>query len=245
MPSFLAVFDRLFDYFTRHRIILYSATITVILVSLIALKNINLTEDIRPMLPDGSSDAAIDFQFLQQAPFAQKVVINLKSGSGVDQNALVAAADNLAGQMGQPYYTRVVTGSDLPSPSEILPWLIKVTPILTTEKDIQKIAGLLTPEQINNRLREIKKKLNSPEGWVLKTLLQEDPLGLYLIGLDKLRYINIFQGMVLHNSHFMSSDGRNALIIGETPIKITDTQGARDLVRYTQDAINKACATRY
>ena len=239
MPSFLAVFDRLFDYFTRHRIILYSATITVILVSLIALKNINLTEDIRPMLPDGSSDAAIDFQFLQQAPFAQKVVINLKSGSGVDQNALVAAADNLAGQMGQPYYTRVVTGSELPSPSEILPWLIKVIPILTTEKDIQRIAGLLTPEQINNRLREIKKKLNSPEGWALKTLLQEDPLGLYLIGLDKLRYINIFQGMVLHNSHFMSSDGRNALIIGETPIKITDTQGASGLVRYTQDAINK------
>ncbi len=238
MPRMLNCFARLFDYFSHNRILLYSLVGAVVLVSLITLKNLSFTEDILPMLPDGSSDAALDFEFLQQAPFAQKVVINLKS-EGVSEQALIVAADNIAAHLKQPYYTRVVTGPNIPSPAEILSWLTRVTPSLMNDADMQEVARLLTPGHIHMRLQEVKNRLNSPEGWVAKTFLLEDPLGFHQIGFEKLRYLNMFHGMSLREGHFTSSDGKNVLIIGETPIKITDVQRSKELVGHTRDAIDK------
>ena len=72
----------------------------------------------------------------------------------------------------------------------------------------------------------------------MKPLLREDPLQFYLIILEKLRYMNMFKGMVLKENHFISADGKNALLIGETPIKITDAMGAKDLIKYTRGVID-------
>jgi len=232
----LNCFATLFDYFSVRRILLYSITCALVLGSVITLRNLTFTEDILPMLPDGSSDAALDFQFLQQAPFAQKVVINLRS-EGLNDATLTKAADSLAAHLKHPYYSRVVAGSIMPSPAEILPWIAGATPALMNETDIQKMATMLTSDQIGMKLRDMKERLNSPEGWVAKTFLLQDPLGLYRVGLEKLRSLNMFHGMRLQEGHFTSSDGKNVLIIGETPIKITDVKGSKELVGYTRDAI--------
>jgi predicted exporter len=107
------------------------------------------------------------------------------------------------------------------------------------EEDMQKVARLLTPGQIGMKLQEVKNTLNAPEGWILKTFLLEDPLGFHRVGLEKLRYLNMFHGMSLREGHFTSSDGMNVLVIGETPIRITDVKRSKELVGYTLDAIDK------
>jgi uncharacterized protein len=238
MASFYAIFSRAFEFFLHRRILLYAIIAAVMALSAIALRSINLSEDVQPLLPDGTSDAATDFRLLQQAPFMQKVVVNLKADPEVDQKVLLEAADTLAGALTKPYYSRVVTGPEMAAPDEFFSWLLRAGPSLTTAKDIEKIRRLLTPENVAARLHDIQIKLNSPEAWVMKPLLREDPLQLYLITLEKLRYMNMLKGMALKENHFISADGKNALIIADTPIKITDAKGARDLLQYTKKVVD-------
>ena len=73
------------------------------------------------MLPAGQSDAARDIALLQQAPFMQKVVINLKAEPHIDRKTLTETADKLAGALKKPYYDRVITGPQMPSPEVFFP----------------------------------------------------------------------------------------------------------------------------
>ena len=237
MGSFYDVFSKAFEFFSKRRIILYAMIIAVMGASTFILRSITLTEDIRPMLPEGASEAAVDFRFLQQAPFLQKVVINLKAGPGTDRKALLGAADKLAASLKEPYYGHVITGPELRPPEEVFPWLLKVSPSLLTARDADRIKALLSPEGVGEKLRNVRTILGSPEGFVLKPLLREDPLQFYSIVLEKLRYVNMFKSMVLTENHFVSADGKNAILVAETPIKFTDALGSGDLVAYTRRII--------
>ncbi len=237
MGSFYTIFAKAFGFFACRRILLYALIVTVVAVSSLVLKSIKLSEDVQPLLPDGSSDAAMDFRFLQQAPFVQKVVFNLRAETGMDRATLVAAADKLAQGLRGRYYSRVVSGPGIADPERLMSWVLQVTPSLTTAGDRETIKGLLAPKAIEERLREIKERLNSPEGWVMKGLFREDPLQMYLMTLEKLLFLNIFKGMTLEGNHFVSADGRNALLIAETPVSITDSGGSKDLIQHTRGII--------
>ena len=238
MASFYDLFSRAFEFFSRRRIVLYGVIVAVMAVSIFILRSITLSEDIKPMLPEGASEAAADFRFLQQAPFLQKVVINLKADPGTDRKTLVDAADRLAGALRQPYYSRVIAGPDLPAPEEFFPWLLGVSPSLMTASDMEKVRSVITRESVDAKLRNVRAILGSAEGLALKPLLREDPLQFYLIILEKLRYVNMFKGMTLTENHFISGDGKNALLIAETPVKFTDAMGSKDLVAYTKSVID-------
>jgi predicted exporter len=237
MSSFYGLLAKTFEFFARRRILLYALIVAVVASSSLVLRSIKLSEDIQPLIPSGSSDAALDFRFLQQAPFIQKVVFNIRAETGTDRKGLIEAADKLAGALKSPYYSRVVSGPGVTDPEILISWVLRATPSLMTGADMQKMEGLLTPKAVNDRLADIKRKLDSPEGWIMKSLFREDPLQLYLITLERLKFLNAFKGMTLESNHFVSADGRNALLLAETPIKITDSSGSKELVNYTQGII--------
>jgi len=239
MASYFAWFSRSFYFFSQHKMVLYAAILIIVVLSGIILKNIKLSEDLQPMLPAGQSEAALDISLLQQAPFMQKVVFNLKAEPQIDQKTLAEAADKLAGALTEPYYNRVVAGPQMPSPEVFFPWLLEAAPALMNEMDLREIKTGLHSQSIHSKLQHIRERLNSAEGWAMKSLLQEDPLDLHRIVLDKFRFLNMFKGMVLKDRHFLSADGRNALLVADTSLKITDSQGARDLVQYTQGIIDR------
>ncbi|MGA3085542.1 MAG: MMPL family transporter [Thermodesulfobacteriota bacterium] len=239
MTSFYSLFSKSFGFFSRHRIVLYAAILTIAVLSGIILKSIKLSEDLQSMMPTGKSDAALDISLLQQAPFMQKVVINLKAEPQVNQNSLTEAADQLAKALKKPYYDRVISGPQMASPESFFPWLLAAAPALMTEKDQQEFKAGLNSQGILAKLENIRSRLNSPEGWVIKGLLQSDPLDFHRIALDKFRFLNMFKGMVLKGGHFISADGRNALLVADTPLKVTDSQGSKDLVLYTQGIIDR------
>jgi uncharacterized protein len=239
MTPFYSLFSKSFGFFSRHRMVLYAAILIVAVLSGFILKSIQLSEDLQPMMPAGKSDAALDISLLQQAPFMQKVVFNLKAGPQVNQKTLTEAADQLAEALKKPYYDRVTTGPQMASPESFFPWLLAAAPALMTEKDQQEFKAGFNSQAIRAKLENIRTRLNSPEGWIIKGLLQADPLDVHRIALDKLRFLNMFKGMVFKGRHFISADGRNVLVVADTPVKVTDSQGSRDLVLYTQGIIDR------
>ena len=104
-------------YLSPRKPIIFAATLAIVMVSIVAFFHLNLHEDIRFMLPDDKSDAAVNFKLIQQAPFSRKVIINLDGGADTSSTELIKAVDRLADSMTPPFFSRVVTG-----PGESINW---------------------------------------------------------------------------------------------------------------------------
>lgn len=237
MPIF-TLLAKIYNFFSTRRRILYSATVLGIVMCILVFLNIDLHEDIRSMLPDDQSEAALDFNLLQQAPFTRKIVINLSREGDRGSSELLVAVDRLAAAMRPPLFTNVVTGPSGPDLWELFFWLMEKQPNLATAQDRNKILHELTVESVRVKLEKMYARLLSPEGSALKGLFRADPLALRRIGLEKIQFMNIIPRMRLEDKHFISTDGKNALIIADTPVKITDTRGARQLLGHFQKLVN-------
>ena len=238
-PRF-SFFSSLYGLLSRHRLLLYCATFAVILLAALVLKNITMNEDIAPLLPDDQSEAAKDFALLQKTPFANKVLINLKGSPGTGRKELTDTADRMSAAMTSPYFTRAVSGPSLPSAEGLQEWLMNALPQTFTIKDRSKLQETLTAPEVRSRLQNVYEQLTGPEGYFMKPLLERDPLDLKSTVLEKLRHMNVIPGMGLYNNHFISPDGKNTLIIAETPVKITDSKGSHELAEELKALIRKA-----
>jgi len=230
MHFYKFLFD-LYLFFSTRKPIIYAATLATVLISTVAFFHLNLREDIRSMLPDDKSDA-MNFELLQQAPFSRKVIINLAGGAGTPASELTAAADRLADAMTPPFFSRVVAGPGESMNWDFFSWLVEAEPNLITDQDLAKIDQMLTAENVRRSLKELYAKLITGEGSALKNLFQTDPLNLRFIGFEKLRFLNIIPKMQLRNGHFISADGRNALLIADTPFEITDAPHAKEMLAH-------------
>jgi uncharacterized protein len=239
MDAFFSIFVSIYSFFSRHKVLLYSATFAVILLAALVLRNIKMNEDIAPLLPDDRSEAAKDFALLQKTPFANKVLINLKGSAGTSKKELTETADRMSLAMTLPYFTRAVSGPSLPSPEGFQAWFTNVLPQTFTNDDRIKLQKTLTADQVRPRLQSVYAQLTGPEGWFMKPLLQSDPLDLKSTVLAKLSHMNVIPGMALYNNHFISPDGKNTLIIAETPLKMTDSKGSNELAGELKALIKK------
>ena len=233
MLSYKLLFD-VYVYFSPRKPIIYAATLATIIVSIVAFFHLNLHEDIRSMLPDDKSDAALNFKLLQQAPFSRKVIINLYGGADTSGRDLIQAVDRLADAMTPPFFSRVVTGPGESINWDFFSWLVNAEPNLIIDQDLVKIDQMLTAENTRRSLSELYAKLLTAEGSALKSLFRIDPLNLRTIGFEKLRFLNIIPQMQLRDGHFISANGYNALLIADTPFAITDTLHARDMLSHFQ-----------
>lgn len=170
------LFRRMYDLFSRQRLILFAASAACIIASILLLRTIRLSEDVKSMLPDNQSAFTEDFDLLQHTPFMHKIIINLRHKSGGDIKQTIETADRLSVAMIRPYFTRVISGPATDQGSDIYDWLIKALPDLANEKDLQEIKTGLTQRHIREQLTEDYNSLFSPEGWYLKNFIKTDPL---------------------------------------------------------------------
>lgn len=237
VPSF-TLFERLYIFFSVRRKILFSATVLLVALSLLASSRLQIQEDIIAMLPDDSSSVAQDFRLLQLAPFTKKLVITLKGGSAGNPASLTTAADGLAQGLKVAGIEHVMVGPTNLS-GDFFSWLVASLPSLTTEADLARLAAGSSAVEVKNQLRIGYEQLLSPEGWALKGSFQNDPLSFSAIALEKMRFLNMIPNMRLVQNHFVSADGTSALLVIDSTVSMTDSGGSRDLL----DRINKAIAS--
>ncbi|HEX2965652.1 MAG TPA: MMPL family transporter [Syntrophorhabdaceae bacterium] len=230
-------FGNFYNVFSRRRLLLYGIALVVIIAAGLILRNISMNEDIAPLLPDDNSEAARDFELLQKAPFADKVLVSLH-GETANKQTLIKVTDDLTKTLAKPYFTDVVSGPAITSLDAFPQWLMHVLPNTFTEKDQANVDAILNREQVRKRLQNSFEQLSSQEGMVLKPLIQADPLDFKSLMYGKLSHTNIVPGMQLYKNHFMSSDGKNTLIIARTPVKITDSKESKDMVAELQRSIS-------
>ena len=87
--------------------------LTLLLLVLVCgwkLSRLQVEENISALLPDGNSVVANDFQLLQQAPFARKLVVNLRASAGVSTDQLLDATDVLRDALPPELFRRALSG---------------------------------------------------------------------------------------------------------------------------------------
>ncbi len=228
VPSF-RLFSRLYRFFSGRRKTLFAATAILIALGGAALRNIEIREDIESMLPDDASDVARDFRLLQSAPFTRKILITLAGGPGTDPATLLASADRLAEALPSPDIVRATTGPADPG-GVFLSSLARSLPGLVTPGDMATLEEWSEGGSVGSRLRDSYEKLLSPEGWALKDAIRADPLSFRTLALEKMGYLNMIPNMRLLDGHFVSADRKSALVIADTSVPVTDSQGARRLL---------------
>lgn len=241
VPTF-TLFARLYRFFASRRQLLFAATLLVVGLSLFAATKMVLQEDIVAMLPDDRSSVAEDFRLLQLAPFTRKLVITLTSGSAVEPGALIAGADRLAQGLRAEQVGSVTTGPTDPG-GGFFAWLGAATPSLTSAADLPRLAASTTPVAVRERLQDGYEQLLSPEGWALKGRIQSDPLAFSALALEKLRYLNLIPNMRLIENHFVSADGKSALLVVDSAVAMTDSAASRDLLERIERAIAASVPT--
>ena len=229
----------IYRFFASRRRLLFGVTSVLILLSVIAFAGIRLEENIEAMLPDRGSRVAGDFALLQRAPFARKLMISLETDGELGSAVLVAAVDRLAAALDPTLFENLVTGPESPMQGRLFSWLEEALPSILNATDLEVLAADLDGVGVRQRLQESYEQLLAPEGLALKGLIRRDPLALYQQGLKKLRYINMIPQMRLVDNHFVSADGKSALLVAETSIPMTDSAGAEALVASFAEAVDK------
>ncbi|MFO7766668.1 MAG: MMPL family transporter [Pelovirga sp.] len=208
----------------------------LLLLSFWSLTRVEIDDNISAMLPDGESRVARDFQLLQQAPFARKVVIHLRAENEEQALLLDSAVEQLRESLPEPWFINPVSGPTQVNKQQLFDDLLTVLPRLLDAGDLQQLAGRLDEEGITAALEENLSELLQPQGFFVKERISRDPFSLYLVALEKLQHVNPLPDVRIVGNHFASADGLSRLILADTPVVITDAAGAEQLL----DAFERA-----
>jgi len=219
----------LYLFFSRRKPLLFALLLLLIVPGALALSTLKIREDISAMIPDDPALAS-EMELLSKSPFSRNVLITLKAGPEVSVELLAQTASGLTKVLKPPTFSKAISGPDQASASMLLPWLAGASPNLTTASDAEAIAALAQEKNIAETMRLKFEKLLSPEGVAEKQLIRTDPIGLCDVFLPKLRGLAMFSKMRVVNGQFVSDDGKNALIIAETPIPITDSARSAEML---------------
>lgn len=231
------LFVTFYRWFAIRRGWLVLSLLVLALLSGWQLSHLQMEENISALLPDGDSPVAQDFQLLQEAPFARKLVINLRASDEIKTEQLLAATDALRDALPVEFFKHAISGPGEQHGIALLDQLGSYLPLLADAGDLQKIAEQLTPEEIDHHLQVALAQLLQPQGIALKKKIRRDPLELEVLALQKLRYLNPVPDVRLEQGHFLSRDGRNSLILADTLIAVTDSLGSKQLI----ESFAKAC----
>jgi len=190
------------------------------------------------MFPD-DRDIRRSIDFLRDAKLSDKVVVSLAlNDPEKGKSDLFSAVDQLAPLLVPPLFTKVTTGMSVQNAGSE-PAILKYAPQILDERDLQRIDGRLTSDGVSEQLRGIYRGAMRLESVFTNSLVRSDPINVRQIIFEKLRALPASMGydVSIEDGHFVSRDGRHAMIIIETPVKMTQGKESAALVAALQEQI--------
>ncbi|HJL77758.1 MAG TPA: hypothetical protein QF355_00520, partial [Candidatus Marinimicrobia bacterium] len=228
----------------KKQIALAVAVGLVVLLALFSLRFIKLTNDIKVMLPQ-HENILQTFDFFRETPLAGNVFVSFEIKDSNDFPKLISAVDQFSANLDTPMIKRVVTGTDGAITYDGIREFVRLAPQLMSEEELNVLDSRLNSSSVHKVLEKLYRDLLSPSGLVMKPVIEQDPLGFQKEALAKLRDLatSMEHNVEIRNGHLISRDGCHALVIIETDISITEGVGAKELIRYIEDALLKLPTT--
>lgn len=229
------MFERLFapchTLVHRYRRTVLGLVLLITLAASAGLLAVRYEGNIDRMLPP-DPEVTRSLDFLRESNLADKVVISLALTDPTrTRQELFQAVDQLAAALQPPLFTKVVSGVNVAGAMDEFA-MLRYAPQILGPTDLAAIDGMLTPATVDKKLRAIYLQALRPESVMMSSLSRSDPLGVKLLFLDKLRALPSSMGfeVTVEDGHFLSRDGRHALLIVQTPVPMMDSPGSQEMI---------------
>ncbi len=219
-------------------ILILIAVLTV--AAIINLRFISLDNDISVMLPK-NKNIRRSLDFLEDENFSGKVIIWLQLKSSDYTSAdLISVSQTLAFNLEGPLIAKVTSGFNQTNFISKAVSLSKYNGQIIKPEKLPEIESKIKPNYIQDRLAAIYKQSLLPASNITMPLIRIDPLGLNSELFSRLQNLSKKLGYKISfkKGSFLTSDGKNAMIVVETPIEITDISGSHQLINHIKKKID-------
>ena len=213
-----------FFIFLYHRIQKHKTVFVLLLSAFVVAtgyfaSRVSFSEDITNVLPGSKKISRLNF-VLDNSEFMEKVVFNISLNDTMEKpkpDLLSAFADQLADSITQQEIPdRVRNIEKAPDDSEMMKlydFVYNNLPVFLDSADYKILAEKVSDTAIRQALASDLRTLMSPVGFGVKKMIKNDPLHLTVLVLEKLRMFQVSDNFELYNSHFITKDHQNLLLI--------------------------------
>lgn len=204
--------------------------IIITLITSTMAPRVNINDNALDLLPGEAVRG--DLKILAELGLVNRLIITLSLDhppQSTEAEKTLRQSVLMLGQelVNSPLYTNVLYRLPSELEQETYRYVLERLPLLLTKDDYIKIRTKTTDEGISQALTTAFTLLNSPAGYGMQRIIQQDPLGLTPLFLDKLNHLRAEYDLAVQDTIFLSADGRHALIIAESTKSLTDADQAR------------------
>jgi len=238
------MFDRLFAFLfqlihNQKRLVIGSVLVLTIAAG-IGLFFIRYEGNIDLMLPP-DPEVSRSINFLRDSSLSDKIIVSLAlTDPTKSKKDLFLAADELAASLRPPLFTKVLSGFSVADVMEEFS-LLQYAPQVLDKEDLDSINKDITAPRVSERLGAIYRQSLRPESIFMSSLSRTDPLNIKMLILAKLRALPASMGydVAIEEGHFISRDGRHAMLIIQTPVPVMDGQRSKELVTELENRLHE------
>ncbi|PKL52642.1 MAG: hypothetical protein CVV37_00135 [Nitrospira bacterium HGW-Nitrospira-1] len=228
------MFDRYFDllsgFMKGNRKFVLVGVIFLTLAAVAGLLFVQYDGNVDMMLPP-DRDIDRSMSFLRDSNLSDKIVVSLSlTSEEAGKKDLFNAVDQLAASLSPPLFGKVTTGFSVANVMD--GFFLNYAPQILTEKDLTAIDLRINTASVSEKLKRIYIQSLKPESVFMTPMFRADPLGINFLLMDKLKALPASMGydVAVEDGHFISSDGRHAMMIIQTPVKMTDAPNSKRLL---------------
>lgn len=212
-----SIFIFLHYYFQKHKFLLTSLTIGLLVVSSwLIFSQLQLNEDISKVIPVDAQIKKVN-QAYQNTKFSDNLIFHLSPKDSVnfaETATLIDFGDSLvqglqALDSSQIKEIRYTLSDD--AVTDLYDLFYEQIPLFLETQDYQNLNQQLDSTGIQKALRSVYKTLLSPAGFVMKKNVLKDPLGLASLPLRNLQDFQIEGNYTLYNNRIMTQDKKHLL----------------------------------
>ena len=238
-------FIELYNYFQRHKLLYYLSLCVCILVMGFFAVQVKFEENITRFFPDTPNSQNINKVF-DNLKIKDKIIIMLSSADTLQpastDHLIETAAQlkqSLEKKAGKEFIKDIFSQVDQEVIGSATDFVYDNLPLFLTEKDYERLDTLLTPDGMENTMRQNYSRLISPAGIALKSYILRDPIGIGNTTLQHLQDFQLETNYEIIDGHIFSKDGSNLLMF-ITPVFSTGSTGKNDkLIQILETELNR------
>ena len=236
------MFDRYFSllylFVLQHKKWVLGFVLLVTVIAGVGLSFVRYEGNIDIMLPP-DKEIIRSMNFLRDSSLSDKIIISLAlTDPGKNKKDLFLAVDQLAATLQPPFFTKVISGFSVVDVMEEFS-ILRYAPQILGEQDLASIDGQINKTTVDQKMLAVYRQSLRPESIFMTSLSRTDPLGIKVLLLDKLRALPASMGydVAIEDGHFISRDGRHAMLIIQTTVPMMDSQRSKELIAALQEQL--------
>ncbi len=233
--------SRLYDFTERKKRPVLFILIFLIFVSLSALYFVEYESSMDNILPQNEVIGR-SMEFFRNSNIAGKVIVSMElTSQEKDIKDLLKEVDLLAGSLDKNLFPEVTAGIPESEFAGDIDVMFKNLPEMISGEELSQIDSWINQERISQKLHDAYLQLLKPQGMLLSSMFRSDPLGMRMLVLEKLKSLSSSTGynVEIKDGHFVSRDGRHAMLIAKSAVSVTDSAGSKKLLRSLKKNLQK------